>query len=84
MRRRKVTYPPPKTATSGGSSSPAADARALANANRAVTINLEAMVGRPSIVQGARVQILGARIRPGDFAYADEDGVVFSQHRLKD
>jgi regulator of ribonuclease activity A len=35
-------------------------------------------------VQGARVQILGARVRPGDFAYADEDGVVFSQHRLAD
>jgi regulator of ribonuclease activity A len=35
-------------------------------------------------VKGARVQILGARVRPGDFAYADEDGVVFSQHRLKE
>ncbi len=35
-------------------------------------------------VQGSRVQILGARVRPGDFAYADEDGVVFSQHRLKE
>ena len=57
MRRRKVTYPPPKTATSGGSSASAVDARAAANANRAVSINLEAKVGRPSIVQGARVQI---------------------------
>ena len=71
MRRRKVTYPPPKTATSGGSSSPAADARAIANANRAVTINLEAMVGRPSIVQGARVQI-------GSGLYAGEIAVVES------
>jgi regulator of ribonuclease activity A len=35
-------------------------------------------------MQGIRVQILGARVRPGDFAYADEDGVVFSQHVLKD
>jgi regulator of ribonuclease activity A len=33
-------------------------------------------------IEGAPVQILGARVRPGDFAYADEDGVVFSQHRL--
>lgn len=71
MRRRKVTYPPPKTATSGGSSSPGADARAIANANRAVTINLEAMTGRPSIVQGARVQI-------GSGLYAGEIAVVES------
>jgi regulator of ribonuclease activity A len=33
-------------------------------------------------VEGTRLELLGARIRPGDFAYADEDGVVFSQHRL--
>ncbi len=33
-------------------------------------------------VQGVAVEILGARVRPGDVAYADEDGVVFSQHRL--
>jgi regulator of ribonuclease activity A len=33
-------------------------------------------------LQGLRIEILGARVRPGDFAYADEDGVVFSQHRL--
>ncbi len=26
--------------------------------------------------------ILGARVRPGDWAYADEDGVVFSQHQI--
>lgn len=71
MRRRKVTYPPPKTATSGGSSSPGADARALANANRAVTINLEAMTGRPSIVQGAKVTI-------GSGLYAGEVAVVES------
>ena len=35
-------------------------------------------------VQDVGVEILGARVRPGDFAYADEDGVVFSQHRLAD
>jgi regulator of ribonuclease activity A len=37
--------------------------------------------------QGAQdvgLEILGARVRPGDFAHADEDGVVFSQHRLTD
>ena len=33
-------------------------------------------------VQGVRLEILGARVRPGDIAYADEDGVVFAQHRL--
>jgi len=33
-------------------------------------------------IRGVAVEILGARVRPGDIAYADEDGVVFSQHRL--
>ncbi len=35
--------------------------------------------------QGVRdvpVEILGARVRPGDQVYADEDGVAFSQHPL--
>ncbi|HEX5591419.1 MAG TPA: hypothetical protein VFX65_14095 [Candidatus Limnocylindrales bacterium] len=60
MRRRKVTYPPPKTATSGGknaNANPGADARAAAAASRTVSINLEAMAGRPEVVQGGRVQI---------------------------
>jgi len=35
-------------------------------------------------VQDVALEILGARVRPGDFAYADEDGVVFSQRRLTD
>ena len=35
-------------------------------------------------VRGVRVQILGARVRPGDFAYAVEVGVVFWQQRLAD
>ena len=35
-------------------------------------------------VQGVALEFLGARVRPGDFAYADEDGVVFSQQRLTD
>jgi regulator of ribonuclease activity A len=35
--------------------------------------------------QGARdvaLEILGARVRPDDYVYADEDGVVFSQRPL--
>ncbi|HXQ32129.1 MAG TPA: ribonuclease E activity regulator RraA [Steroidobacteraceae bacterium] len=35
--------------------------------------------------QGVRdlpIEILGARVRPGDFVYADEDGVVFSREPL--
>jgi regulator of ribonuclease activity A len=35
-------------------------------------------------VQGVALEFLGARVRPGQFAYADEDGVVFSQQRLAD
>jgi regulator of ribonuclease activity A len=35
-------------------------------------------------VQGVALEFLGARVRPGDFAYVDEDGVVFSQQRLTD
>jgi regulator of ribonuclease activity A len=35
-------------------------------------------------VQDVGLEILGARVRPGDFAYADEDGVVFSQQPLTD
>jgi hypothetical protein len=71
VRRRKVTYPPPKTATSGGSASASVvDARAAANASRAVSINLEAKVGRPSIVQGARVQI-GSGLYMGEIAVVE-------------
>jgi regulator of ribonuclease activity A len=33
-------------------------------------------------VQGVALEVLGARVRPGDLAYADEDGVVFSPQRL--
>ena len=33
-------------------------------------------------VEGVPLTILGARVRPGDFAYADADGVVFSPRRL--
>ena len=33
-------------------------------------------------VEGVPIQILGARVRPGDCVYADEDGVVFSPQPL--
>jgi len=35
--------------------------------------------------QGVReipLQVLGARVNPGDWVYADEDGVVFSPRQL--
>jgi regulator of ribonuclease activity A len=35
-------------------------------------------------VQGVGLEILGARVAPGAFAYADEDGVVFSPQQLAD
>jgi regulator of ribonuclease activity A len=35
-------------------------------------------------VEGVPLQFLGARIAPGAYLYADEDGVVFSQQRLID
>jgi hypothetical protein len=58
-RKRKVTYPPPKTSTSSrGASASAADARAAAAADRAVTINLQAMTGRADIQPGSRVRIM--------------------------
>ena len=71
MRRRKVTYPPPKTATSGGSAGPtAADLRAAAAAGRVAQINLQAMTGRADIVQGARVQITSG-LFAGEFAIVE-------------
>jgi hypothetical protein len=57
VRRRKVTYPPPKTATSGGARPSPADARAAAAAARVANINLDAMTGRADVRQGSRVQI---------------------------
>ena len=57
MRRRKVTYPPAKTASSGASSSATADERAAAAASRAVSINLDAKLGRASVVVGGMVRI---------------------------
>jgi hypothetical protein len=71
VRRRKVTYPPPKTATSGGSAGPsAADLRAAAAASRVATINLQAMTGRADIVPGTRVQITSG-LFAGEFAMVE-------------
>lgn len=70
MRRRKVTYPPPKTATKGpppvlGPGDPRNPA------NRAVSINLDAVVGRSSIWMGDRVRIMSG-------LYAGEIAIVES------
>ncbi len=57
MRRRKVTYPPPKTATKGPP--PILGAVDPRNpAGRTVSINLSAVKGRSSIARGDRVRIL--------------------------
>jgi len=54
VRRKKVTYPPPKTATKGGSAAPIADLR---NQGRAVTIDPLAMMGRGELRIGDKVRI---------------------------
>ena len=71
MRRRKITYPPPKTATKGGAVDGGADARAAAAASQIVRIHPDAMTGRPEIRQGSRVQIASG-------LYAGELAVVES------
>jgi hypothetical protein len=71
VRRRKVTYPPPKTATSGGTRPSPADARAAAAAARVANINLDAMTGRADVRQGSRVQIASG-------LYAGEIAIVES------
>ena len=71
MPRRKVTYPPPKTATSGGTKPSPADLRAAAAAARVATINLQALTGRADIRQGMRVQIASG-------LYAGEIAIVES------
>jgi hypothetical protein len=55
VRRRKVVYPPAKTATRGGAGG--AEARAAAAASRVVSIDLTAMRGRTDVRRGMRVQI---------------------------
>ncbi len=70
MRRRKVTYPPPKTATKGAP--PVLGAADPRNpAGRTVTINLAAVTGRASIRPGDRVRILSG-------VYAGEAATVES------
>jgi hypothetical protein len=70
VRRRKVTYPPPKTATKGAPPAPGAfDPRNPPG--RTVSINLAAGTGRASIKPGDRVRILSG-------LYAGEDAVVES------
>lgn len=69
MRRKKVTYPPPKTATKGGSAAPAVDPRA--QLNRAVSIDTTAMLGKGELRKGDRVRILTG-------LYAGEAAVVES------
>jgi hypothetical protein len=68
--RRKVTYPPAKTATSGGSKVSPADARAAAAAARVATINPNALKGRADIVPGMRVQIANG-LHAGEFAIVE-------------
>ena len=70
MRRRKVTYPPAKTATKGPP--PVLGATDPRNpAGRTVSINLAAAAGRASIRLGERVRILSG-------LYAGEAAVVES------
>ncbi len=70
MRRRKVTYPPPKTATKGPPPLlGAADPRNPAG--RTISINLAATTGRASIRLGENVRILSG-------LYAGEAAVVES------
>ncbi|MBI2762605.1 MAG: hypothetical protein HYX54_02445 [Chloroflexi bacterium] len=71
MRRRKVTYPPAKTATKGpppvlGTNDPRNPA------GRTVSINLDAIGGRASIGLGDKVRILSG-------LYAGEAAVVESE-----
>ena len=70
MKRRKVTYPKPKTATSGASTPSPADLRAAAAAARVAVINLNAMTGRADIRQGMRVQIASG-LFAGEFAIVE-------------
>ena len=71
MARRKVTYPPAKTATSSGSKPSPADLRAAAAAARVANINLQALTGRADVRQGMRVQIVSG-------LYAGELAIVES------
>jgi len=69
VRRRKVVYPPAKTATRSDPSA-ALDPRAAAAASRIVSINLNAMTCRAGIGQGGRVQITSG-LYAGEFAIVE-------------
>lgn len=58
MRRRKVTYPPPKTATKGATAPMPGAIDPRNPPGRTVSINLAATTGRASIKPGDRVRIL--------------------------
>jgi hypothetical protein len=70
MKRRKVFYPPAKTATAPGANPSPADTRAAAAAARVATINMDAMTGRADIRQGMRVQI-GSGLYAGELAIVE-------------
>lgn len=71
MRRRKTTYPKAKTATASASqAATSAEARAAAAASRTVSINLQAMTGRPGIAKGTRVRIASG-LYAGEIAVVD-------------
>jgi hypothetical protein len=69
VRHRKVTYPPPKTATKGAPPALGDDSRN--HAGRTVSINLAAVAGRQSIALGDHVRILSG-------LYAGESAIVES------
>lgn len=76
MRRRKVTYPPAKTATKGAP--PVLGATDPRNpAGRTVSINLSAVKGRSSIGLGDRVRILSG-LYVGEIATVESEagGVI--------
>ncbi|MBA3876031.1 MAG: hypothetical protein C0498_03705 [Anaerolinea sp.] len=77
MRRRKVTYPPPKTATKGPPPVLGADPRNPAG--RTVSINLAAAAGRASIRLGDKVRILSG-LYSGEVAVVESvaGGVISS------
>lgn len=75
MRRRKVTYPPPKTATKGPAPVLGADPRNPAG--RTVSINLAAATGRASIRLGEKVRILsGLYVGEGAVVESIATGVI--------
>jgi len=69
VRRRKVVYPPAKTATKGAPATPGFDPRNPPG--RTVSINLDAAMGRGNLRPGDRVRIISG-------LYAGETAVVES------